>query len=112
MESGCFFFRNITNGEQRIRELSLQHQILSQYTAFVGVETEGPIQNTTNMTVRYVPIQLSKESEQSVHRSFMHGSFGPQMLASNYAPSFLQYPQAPYAFSSGARFQKAASFGG
>lgn len=57
-------------------ELSLEHQILSPYTAFVGVERDGPIQNNTLAKVRYVPIQLSKDSEyQSTPQAMSYGSY-------------------------------------
>ena len=74
-------------------ELSLEHQILCPYTAFVGVETGGPIQNNTLAKVRYVPIQLSKDSEyQSTPQAMSYGSYsggpfglmGPPMAYGSY----------------------------
>jgi len=69
--------------------LSLQYQILSPYTAFVGVETTGPKVDGSQLQVRYVPIQITKDDEYvSSHAAFgrlpsmsgMPGLFGvPQM---------------------------------
>ena len=56
--------------EQQIIALSLAHQILSPYTAFVGVET---MINRSDVTgppiVRHIPIQISKDDE---HLFFNH----------------------------------------
>ncbi|CAF3602122.1 unnamed protein product [Rotaria sordida] len=49
--------------EQRITTLSMNHQILSPYTAFVGVETTSPKNNNTASKVRHIPIQISKGDE-------------------------------------------------
>lgn len=69
--------------------MSLQYQILSPYTAFVGVETTGPKVDGSQLQVRYVPIQITKDDEYvSSHAAFgrlpsmsgMPGLFGvPQM---------------------------------
>ena len=48
-DCSVFFYRNNSTVEERIRTLSLTYQILSPYTAFVGVETTGPKINTTNL---------------------------------------------------------------
>lgn len=69
----------------------MTHQILSPYTAFVGVETTGPKINTTNMKVRHVPIQISKGDEHlfsspfAFHHSGLSGyryaAYGPVYAA-------------------------------
>jgi len=41
----------------------MNHQILSPYTAFVGVETSGPKINNTHSKVRHIPIQITKDDE-------------------------------------------------
>ncbi|CAF2826685.1 unnamed protein product [Rotaria sp. Silwood2] len=41
----------------------MNHQILSPYTAFVGVETTSPKNNNTGSQVRHIPIQISKGDE-------------------------------------------------
>ena len=58
-----FYYRNNTTLEQRITTLSVNHQILSPYTAFVGVETTASKTNNTPSKVRHVPIQISKGDE-------------------------------------------------
>jgi hypothetical protein len=80
--------RNETTLEQRITTLSLNHQILSPYTAFVGVETTGPKINNTQSKVRHVPIQISKGDEHLFNHqpsffSGIHGgfAFGPVPMA-------------------------------
>ncbi|UJR20655.1 hypothetical protein I4U23_023777 [Adineta vaga] len=55
--------------EERIMRLSLDHQILSPYTAFVGVESSSPKNNNTQSIVRHVPIQISKGDEHLFHSS-------------------------------------------
>ena len=59
----CLFNRTNSTLEQRIIALSLKHQILSPYTAFVGVETINSKNNYTDSKVRYIPIQISKGNE-------------------------------------------------
>jgi hypothetical protein len=70
----------------------MNHQILSPYTAFVGVETTGPKINNTDSKVRHIPIQISKGDEhlmfnQPAFYSSYHGGLGlgrpmPMALAS------------------------------
>jgi hypothetical protein len=50
----------------------MNHQILSPYTAFVGVETTGPKINNTHSKVRHIPIQISKGDE---HLTFNQPAF-------------------------------------
>jgi hypothetical protein len=61
----------------------LNHQILSPYTAFVGVETTGPKINNTNMKVRHVPIQISKGDEHLFNSplAYYHGAQGGPYIA-------------------------------
>ncbi|CAF1202574.1 unnamed protein product [Adineta ricciae] len=49
--------------EQQIIKLSLRHQILSPFTAFVGIEENKLIQNNQVSNTRYVPIQISRGDE-------------------------------------------------
>lgn len=61
----------------------MKHQILSPYTAFVGVETTGPKNNNTQSKVRHIPIQISKDDEylfnpQPSYLSHSYGSMGYQ----------------------------------
>jgi hypothetical protein len=70
--------------------LSLEHQILCPYTAFVGVETDGPVQNNTLSKVRYIPIQLSKDSKyQAPFQSMAYSSYGNAQNA--YSPQGMAY---------------------
>ncbi|CAF1412354.1 unnamed protein product, partial [Didymodactylos carnosus] len=55
--------KNETTVEQDIITLSMTHQILSPYTAFVGVENTTSKNNNTHSKVRHVPIQISKGDE-------------------------------------------------
>lgn len=48
---------------KRITGLSLNHGILSPYTAFVGVERTGPRVNADESNVRHIRIQVSKGDE-------------------------------------------------
>ncbi|CAF3685831.1 unnamed protein product [Adineta steineri] len=57
--------------KQRIIGLSLAHQILSPYTAFVGIETSRSGQSNA-LQSRHVPIQVSRDGE---HLSHQHSSF-------------------------------------
>jgi hypothetical protein len=59
----------------------MNHQILSPYTAFVGVETTGPKINNTHSKIRHIPIQISKGDEHLVSSqpllySNYHSGFG------------------------------------
>ena len=69
--------------------MSLQYQILSPYTAFVGVETTVPKVDGSQLQVRYVPIQITKDDEYvSSHAAFgrlpsmsgMPGLFGASRM--------------------------------
>jgi len=69
----------------------MNHQILSPYTAFVGVETTGPKINNTHSKIRHIPIQISKGDEHLVSSqpllySNYHSGFGfgsmPMAMAS------------------------------
>ena len=55
--------RNRKKAEKRIIKLSLKHQILSPFTAFVGIEENKLIQNNQVSHTRYVPIQISRGDE-------------------------------------------------
>ncbi len=68
----------------------MNHQILSPYTAFVGVETTGPKINNTNSKVRHVPIQISKGDEHLFNSPFAyyHGYQG------GYGSGFAPIPMA------------------
>jgi hypothetical protein len=88
--------------EQRITTLSLTHQILSPYTAFVGVETTSSKKNNTQMKVRHVPIQISKGDEplsipQPSYIFAHHAPMGPVPMMSMprqgslYGPSTSQF---------------------
>ncbi|CAF1094814.1 unnamed protein product [Adineta steineri] len=57
--------------KQRIIGLSLAHQILSPYTAFVGIETSRSGQSNA-LQSRHVPIQVSRDGEHLPHQ---HSSF-------------------------------------
>ncbi|CAF1384138.1 unnamed protein product [Adineta ricciae] len=56
--------------EERILQLSLDHGILSAYTAFVGVETSTPKDSNIKSVVRHIPIQISKGDEHLFQSSF------------------------------------------
>ncbi|CAF0876802.1 unnamed protein product [Rotaria sp. Silwood1] len=79
------FFKKKENNstlEQQITTLSMSHQILSPYTAFVAIETTGPKNNNTGSKVRHIPIQISKGGEhlfshQSVYSFPNRGARGP-----------------------------------
>ena len=73
-----FSDRDESTREQRIKNLSITYQILSPYTAFVGVETTGPKINTDNLKVRHIPIQIAKGDEH------LFGYASP-VLKNNYA---------------------------
>ena len=49
--------------EQSITQLSLAHQILSPFTAFIGVETIKSQTGNAQTEVRHVPIQISSRTE-------------------------------------------------
>ena len=52
------------SAKQRITALSLTHQILSPYTAFVGVQkTMNRNDATAPPQIRHVPIQITKGDE-------------------------------------------------
>ncbi|CAF1043172.1 unnamed protein product [Adineta ricciae] len=57
--------------KQRIIELSLAHQILSPYTAFVGIETSRSGQSNA-LQSQHLPIQVSRDGEHLPHQ---HSSF-------------------------------------
>ncbi|CAF0916031.1 unnamed protein product [Adineta steineri] len=57
--------------KQRIIGLSLAHQILSPYTAFVGIETSRSGQSNA-LQSRHVPVQVSRDGENLPHQ---HSSF-------------------------------------
>ncbi|CAF3425625.1 unnamed protein product [Rotaria socialis] len=59
--------QNNTILEQRITMLSMNHQILSPYTAFVGVENTTTKYNNTQSKIRHIPIQISKGDEHLFH---------------------------------------------
>lgn len=80
--------RDETAREQRITALSLNHQILSPYTAFVGVETTGPRINVNQSQVRHIPVQISKGDEHLFRPQFAHygspprgAAYGPMPMA-------------------------------
>jgi len=63
----------------------MKHQILSPYTAFVGVETVSPKNNNTNSKVRHIPIQVSKGDEhllfpQQSFSMYQHGHMRPMPM--------------------------------
>ncbi|CAF1303922.1 unnamed protein product [Adineta steineri] len=70
--------KNNSTLEQRITNLSLNHQILSPYTAFVGVETTSPKNNNTYSKVRHTPIQISNDVKQLLN-------FQPSYQSSRYS---------------------------
>ena len=81
--------------------MSLQYQILSPYTAFVGVETTGPKVDGSQLQVRYVPIQITKDDEYvSSHAAFgrlpsmsgMPGLYGAPPIQQSQS---YNYPRAP-----------------
>ncbi len=63
----------------------MNHQILSPYTAFVGVETTGPKIDSTDLKIRHIPIQVSKgdehllSSQTAYSSSYRGGLYGPPM---------------------------------
>ena len=63
-----FRLRTGTEREQMITKLSLAHQILSPYTAFIAVQAESSSDGTVESIVRHVPIQtvLNPESVSSM----------------------------------------------
>lgn len=87
-----FNHRNDSTLEQRITALSLNHQILSPYTAFVGVETNSQKHNNTLSQVRYVPIQISRgdehlfDQQQSVRYYYRMPHFAAPMASMGYRP--------------------------
>jgi hypothetical protein len=58
-----YFSSTNTTAAQHIIALSLAHQILSPYTAFVGVETRRSGKSITSQG-SYVPTLISKEYQQ------------------------------------------------
>lgn len=58
-----FHHRNKLSTIEQITKLSLDYQILSPYTAFVGVETTGSQVDISQLKVRYVPIQIAKDDQ-------------------------------------------------
>ena len=56
--------------EERILQLSLDHGILSAYTAFVGVESTTSKDGNVKSVVRHIPIQISKGDEHMFQPSF------------------------------------------
>ncbi|CAF3519838.1 unnamed protein product [Adineta steineri] len=90
--------------EERITKLSLNHQILSPYTAFVGVETTSPKNNNTYAKVRHIPIQISNDDKhllnfQPSYQSSQYSNLAPMpMMASSYSgmrPSPWHSPSYP-----------------
>ncbi|CAF4892491.1 unnamed protein product [Rotaria sp. Silwood1] len=65
--------------KQRIIDLSLTHQILSPYTAFVGVETTRS-NTSTPAPVRYVPIQISTDGEHLSSQNRYPTTQSPQFI--------------------------------
>ncbi|CAF4733519.1 unnamed protein product [Rotaria sp. Silwood1] len=65
--------------KQRIIDLSLTHQILSPYTAFVGVETTRS-KTSTPAPVRYVPIQISTDGEHLPSQNRYPTTQSPQFI--------------------------------
>ncbi|CAF3071487.1 unnamed protein product [Rotaria sp. Silwood2] len=65
--------------KQRIIALSLTHQILSPYTAFVGVETTRSKTSST-VQVRPVPIQTSKDDEHLPSQNGFSSTQSPQFI--------------------------------
>ena len=59
----CLDYRDGGTREKRITAVSLNHGILSPYTAFVGVERIRPKVITDDSKVRHIPIQISKGDE-------------------------------------------------
>ena len=51
--------------KQRIIDLSLRYNILSPYTAFIGIEKRLHTGNNNNMILREVPIQISADNQDS-----------------------------------------------
>ena len=64
----------------------MNHQILSPYTAFVGVETTGPRIDASQSKVRHIPIQISKGDEHL---------FRPQFASYGFASSGVAYAPMP-----------------
>jgi hypothetical protein len=100
-----FYYRNNSTLEQRITTLSLNHQILSPYTAFVGVETTAPKTNISSK-VRHVPIQISKGDEHLFNQQFPPSySFGmapmPMMSAPGGPPMSYGMANSPPAAHTG-----------
>ncbi|CAF3589685.1 unnamed protein product [Adineta steineri] len=68
--------------EKRIIELSLKYNILSPYTAFVGVEKRMNASNT-DMVLREVPIQISADDQHLLTHSQMYSnSYMPTSMSS------------------------------
>lgn len=63
----------------------MKHGILSTRTAFVGVERDGPVSNISQAKTRLVPIQLSKDSQQSYDSLIM--SYAPYASTNDIAES-------------------------
>ncbi|CAF3411595.1 unnamed protein product [Rotaria sp. Silwood1] len=83
--------------EQQITTLSMSHQILSPYTAFVAIETTGPKNNNTGSKVRHIPIQISKGGEhlfshQSVYSFPNRGARGPMGFFSGHHAQSVAMP--------------------
>jgi hypothetical protein len=60
--------------EERITSLSINHQILSPYTAFVGVESSISNNNSSPSKVRHVPVQIAKGDEHLMRPSYSSSS--------------------------------------
>ncbi|CAF1176934.1 unnamed protein product [Rotaria sordida] len=66
--------------KKRIIELSLKHQILSPYTAFVGVEKRTDASNA-GMILREVPIQISADDQHLQTRHQINAYYAPSAIA-------------------------------
>ncbi len=79
--------------KKRIIELSLKYNILSPYTAFVGIEkrVNG---NNDDMVLREVPIQISADDQHLNKSLFTHKLFSPAQVSCLLAPR-----RACYSFS-------------
>jgi hypothetical protein len=64
--------------KKRIIQLSLEYNILSPHTAFVGIEKRANASNT-DMVLREVPIQISADDQHLEFDSQMHSSYAAQL---------------------------------
>jgi stringent starvation protein B len=74
--------------KKRIIQLSLEYNILSPHTAFVGIEKRANASNT-DMILREVPIQISADDQHLDLVSGMYSSYAPMLWMS--MPSNMHY---------------------